>query len=67
MAKPFNVGDHVRLRSDPRHYGIVEALIHTQGVVRVKWPETTWITDEKPDNLERVYPAELERGNGRST
>ena len=67
MAKPFNVGDHVRLRSDPRHYGIGEAFIDTHVVVREKWPEITWITDEKPDNLEWVYPAELERGNGRST
>lgn len=47
----LHCGDKVRLRNDPRHVGTVLALI--SGTVRVKWNDTTWISDEIPTDLER--------------
>ncbi len=49
----FHTGDPVRLREDPRHLGLVQAVI--QGQVRVKWTETTWISDEDPRDLENLW------------
>jgi len=48
----LHCGDKVQLRGDERHEGTVVAVI--SGVVRVKWQGTTWISDEKPDDLELV-------------
>lgn len=48
----LHCGDKVQLRGDPRHVGTVIAIIG--GTVRVRWQGTTWISDEKPENLERT-------------
>ena len=49
----LHCGDTVRLRYDPRHEGTVQAVIHNR--VRVSWNYTTWISDEEPQDLERVH------------
>lgn len=48
----LHCGDEVQLREDSRHCGNVIAIIN--GVVRVRWQGTTWISDEKPENLKRI-------------
>lgn len=46
----FRCGDRVQLKHDPRHIGVVQAIVN--GIVHVKWLETTWKSEEKPEDLE---------------
>lgn len=48
----LHCGDRVRLKTDLRHEGKVIAIINY--MVRVKWDDTTWISDEYPAALEKI-------------
>jgi len=68
----FDPGCRVRLKKDPRHTGVVldpgfwTAFPLTAAlcdVVRVRWDETNWLSDEAVDGLEAV-PVEPMYGPG---
>ena len=47
----MKVGDKVELIEDPRHTGVVIAII--SGEVLVKWEETLWKSYERMDAIRR--------------
>jgi hypothetical protein len=51
IVNKFHCGDKVELIEDPRHTGVVIAIV--SGEVIVKWEETLWKSYERMDAIRR--------------
>lgn len=47
----FNCGDPVHRLDDPRHTGVVRAVLLGGFTIRVTWDDSRWISDEDRTDL----------------